>query len=60
MDNNKGKKFIYNPNQYIVKISQCKMCKHRRDGTSCNLYDTIPISLLINKEVCSSKEQVQK
>lgn len=52
---NMNKKFIYEPGQYEVKVSQCKDCDKQTKKGSCALYSQIPLSVLTNKETCELK-----
>ncbi len=48
-------KFVSQPNQFKVSISQCKRCLKRNGNESCSLYKQIPLSILINKVICDSR-----
>ena len=50
-------KFVYQPNQLEVRISQCKKCTYRKGNESCRLYEHIPLPILVNKETCSSRNE---
>lgn len=58
MDNQRyNSKFIYGPNQLIVKISQCKNCCNKKQNMSCSFYDQIPLEFLTNKITCTNKKE---
>ena len=50
-------KFIYEPDQLIVKISQCKNCSNKKEKTSCAFYAQIPLEILTNKIVCDNRKE---
>ena len=50
-------KFVYQPNQLEVKISQCKECTYHKGNESCRWYKQIPLPILVNKETCSSRNE---
>lgn len=57
MDNQEHNgKFIYEPDQLIVKISQCKNCSNKKQNTSCAFYDQIPLGILTNKIKCDNQK----
>lgn len=50
-------KYIYEPNEFKVKISQCKNCANKTKNNACALFAQIPLDILTNKKPCSSKKE---
>lgn len=49
-------KYVYETENYNIRISQCKNCVNKISRLHCNKYDVIDLDILLNKIECTYKK----